>query len=646
MRTKDVDPPLVLPPGDPGQSKRAVLTAVFGLQAFRPGQEEVIDTLLSGRDVLAVMPTGSGKSLCFQLPALVLGNLTVVISPLVALMENQVAALKLAGIAAETIHSQRDRAANVAVWRSVVAGAVRLLYLSPERLMTEPMLAALARLPLRLIAIDEAHCISQWGPSFRPEYEDLRRLRRLFPGAVIAAFTATADEATRLDIQEKLFAGAARLFVTGFDRPNIRLAVEPKRDWKRQLELFVRQHEAESGIVYCLSRSKTEEAAQFLTGKGVRALPYHAGMDKGERLDNQNAFLTEPGIVMAATIAFGMGIDKPDVRFVFHTDIPGSLEAYYQEIGRAGRDGLPAEACMLYGLDDIRMRRRFIEEQDTAGDHQRREHARLNALIGYCESPSCRRGTLLAYFGETMRACGGCDVCLDPIELVDGTVEARKVLSAVARTGERYGASHIVDVLLGKASEKIRAAGHHALPTFGVGAEHARPAWGSIIRQMVAAGYLRLDIQGFSGLSITGEGRALLKGNGDFRFRPDPVRGRSLRKRSAGGSARTHRAPADGGELDRNLVDVLKRVRLEIARERGVPAYVVFHDRSLEDMARRRPRTADEFATVFGVGAAKAGDLAEPFLKAIAAYYLRATPDQPAPGPPFGAVTPPGGRPA
>jgi ATP-dependent DNA helicase RecQ len=366
---------------------RRILSEVFGYSSFRPGQEEVIANILDGTSVLTVMPTGSGKSLCYQIPALVRVGLTLVVSPLVALMEDQVAALKLDGVAAETINSSRDRETNVATWRRVAAGAVRLLYISPERLMTERMLAALQRLPVVQIAIDEAHCISRWGPSFRPDYAALTRLTELLPGVPLSAFTATADESTRRDISAKLFNGQGRIFVTGFDRPNIRLAVETRRDWKRQLLDFVRARPGACGIVYCLSRKKTEAAAELLVKNGLRALPYHAGLESAVRTANQDIFMTEPGVVMVATIAFGMGIDKPDVRYVFHADLPGNMEAYYQELGRAGRDGGPADAFMLYGLDDIRQRRIFIQDDDGDDDHKRREHKRLDALIAYCEAP-------------------------------------------------------------------------------------------------------------------------------------------------------------------------------------------------------------------------------------------------------------------
>ena len=591
-----------------------VLRDVFGFDAFRPGQEAAIGALLAGRNVLTVMPTGSGKSLCFQVPALVLDGLTVVVSPLVALMQDQVAALRLAGVAADSINSSRDRADNVAAWRRATSGETRLLYLAPERLMTDRMLAALAGLPVKLFAIDEAHCISQWGPSFRPEYEDLCRLRDLFPRVPIAALTATADAVTRRDIAQRLFGGEVESIVLGFDRPNIRLSVEMKRDWKRRLRTFIAHHRGESGIVYCLSRRKTEETAALLAADGVRALAYHAGMDKHHREATQNVFMTEPGAVIVATIAFGMGVDKPDVRFVFHTDLPGSIESYYQEIGRAGRDGAPAEAFMLYGLADMRMRRAFIEDEEAGDDRKRREHKRLDALLGYCEAPACRRIALLDYFGERAGACGNCDVCLDPAERTDGTEDARKVLSAVYRSGERFGAAHVIDILRGTETEKIARAGHDRLPTFGVGAARGKAEWQSLIRQMVATGILRLDVSGYGGIAITDKGRALLRGEGVFRYREDTV-------------ARTPAAPRRprGAAADRPLTDdqtallgVLKELRLRLARERGVPAYIVFSDRSLIDMARRRPRTVEEFAEVNGVGAAKLKDFSAPFLAAIA----------------------------
>ncbi|HEY0106227.1 MAG TPA: DNA helicase RecQ [Rhizomicrobium sp.] len=592
-------------------SERRVLKEVFGFEDFRPGQQAAMGALLAGRNVLAVMPTGSGKSLCFQVPALVLGGLTLVVSPLVALMQDQVAALRLAGVAADTIHSGQDRGANVAAWRRAAAGETRLLYLAPERLMAERMLGALARLDVRLIAIDEAHCVSQWGPAFRPEYEALARLRELFPRVPIAALTATADAATRADVLAKLFGGEAEQVVLGFDRPNIALTVEAKHDGKAQLLAFVQRHRGKSGIVYCLSRKKTEAMAELLAAQGIRALAYHAGMDKEARETNQNLFMTEPAVVMVATIAFGMGIDKSDVRFVFHADLPGSIEAYYQEIGRAGRDGAAAEAHMLFGLGDIRMRRMFIDQEEAGEERRRREHQRLNALIGYCEAADCRRQILLRYFGEAATPCGNCDLCRAPAALIDATDAARLVLQAVQQTGERYGAAHIANVLRGMHGEKIIAAGHDRLAVFGGGAARKAVEWQTIIRQMVAAALLHHDAAGYGGMAATDKGRALLRGEGSFRHRPPVERQEDRRKPrdAAGGDA--------FADLDMSLLGALKQLRLALARQRRVPAYAVFPDRTLLDMAQRRPQTLAEFAEVNGVGEKKLKEFGTAFLKVI-----------------------------
>jgi ATP-dependent DNA helicase RecQ len=592
-----------------------ILQDVFGYASFRPGQEEVMNTILAGENVLVVMPTGAGKSLCFQIPALACDALTIVVSPLVALMEDQVAALRLAGVAAETINSSRDYNVNAASWRRVAAGETRLLYISPERLMTDRMLAALSRLPVALLVVDEAHCISRWGPSFRPEYEGLSRIGAIFPDAAIAAFTATADAATRDDIAGKLFNGQGRIFVAGFDRPNIRLAVEPRGDWKQQLLTFVKDRAGESGIVYCLSRKKTDEAASFLSDNGVHALPYHAGMESSTRNANQEVFMTEAGAVMTATIAFGMGIDKPDVRYVFHANLPGNMESYYQELGRAGRDGAAADAFMLYGLDDIRQRRFFIEDDNGDDAHKRREHKRLDSLIAYCETPTCRRRTLLSYFGEDPEPCGNCDVCLDPPALSDGREPGNVVANAVRETGQRFGAAHVVDVVRGANTEKIRSLGHERLNAYGAGSSVSKDNWRSIIHQMVAAGLLNLDYQGYGGLSLTPQGDAFSRGEADFHYRKHPAR--TIAKQGSRNAKSMEAAKLSAPETE--LLAALKRLRLDLARERGVPAFAVFADRALIDMARRKPQTNAEFLAVNGVGAAKLRDFAEPFMAAISA---------------------------
>jgi ATP-dependent DNA helicase RecQ len=595
----------------PGDPKRRVLKDIFGFDDFRPGQTGAIEALLAGRHVLTVMPTGAGKSLCYQVPALVLGGLTLVVSPLVALMQDQVAALRLAGVAADTINSSFDRDANVATWRRVTTGETRLLYLAPERLMTERMLDALGRQDVRLIAIDEAHCISQWGPAFRPEYEDLARLRGLFPNVPIIALTATADESTRADIARQIFAGEVDTLVLGFDRPNIKLSVVARNDGKRQLLDFVKRHAGRSGIVYCLSRKKTEETAAFLVQNGIRALPYHAGMAKEVRDANQNSFMTEAGLVMVATIAFGMGIDKPDVAYVFHTDLPGNLEAYYQEIGRAGRDGQPADAHMLFGLGDIRMRRMFIEDEDASAEHKRRAHGRLGTLIGYCETAGCRRQILLNYFGETAEPCGNCDNCLDQAPRADGTAEAKIIFAAIVQSGERFGPAHIVDILRGQGTQKIIDRGHDRLASFGIGKGRKKEEWQSLIRQLVAGGFLTLDLAGHGGLSIADKGGLLSLGEIAFQYR--------VERPAPRGKGRAD--PLDSaGESDPALLGMLKSLRLRLAKERQVPAYVIFSDRTLADMAARRPHDLDSFAEVNGVGAAKLRDFGPLFLSAIAAY--------------------------
>jgi ATP-dependent DNA helicase RecQ len=601
-----------VPAEDP---KRRVLKDVFGFDDFRPGQAAVIEALLAGRHVLTVMPTGAGKSLCYQVPALVLGGLTIVVSPLVALMQDQVAALRLAGVEADTINSSLDREANVTAWRRVAAGQSRLLYLAPERLMTERMLEALAKLDIRLIAIDEAHCISQWGPAFRRDYEDLSRLSGIFPDVPIIALTATADEATRTDIAARLFAGRVESLVLGFDRPNIKLGIEAKQNSKRQLLDFVQRHAGRSGIVYCLSRKKTEETAAFLEQNGVRALAYHAGMSKDAREANQNAFMTLSGVVMVATIAFGMGIDKPDVAYVFHTDLPGSLEAYYQEIGRAGRDGRAAEAHMLFGLGDIRMRRLFIEDEDASAEHKRRSHGRLDTLIGYCETAQCRRQILLGYFGEHAAPCGNCDNCLDQTPRANGEAEAGIILTAIAQTGERFGAAHVVDVLLGHETEKVLARNHHRLVSFRSGLAHKKDMWLSLIRQLVTGGFLMPVPGGHGGLAIAEKGHALSRGEIPFQYRVE------TRSRASRAKLRPAQDAAAGTEdLDTALLATLKAARLRLARERQVPAFVIFSDRTLIDMAARCPRGLDAFAAVNGVGAAKLGEFGEIFLGAIAAH--------------------------
>jgi ATP-dependent DNA helicase RecQ len=596
--------PTVLPPYQ-------ILKDTFGYDAFRPGQEHIVQSLIAGKNVLAVMPTGSGKSLCFQVPALTLGGLTIVISPLVALMQDQVTALKLAGVSAETINSSRSRDENVETWKKVAAGDVSLLYLAPERLMTDRMLSALQRLPVKLIAVDEAHCIAQWGPSFRPEYDALKGLRDAFPGIPVGAFTATADEATRSEIATKIFAGRVEVYVAGFDRPNIRITVNPKNNSTKQLLAFLEERKGQSGIVYALSRKSTESWAAELSRNGIRALPYHAGLTAEMRARHQDIFMTEKGVVICATIAFGMGIDKPDVRFVFHADLPSSMDAYYQEIGRAGRDGEPAEAHMVYGASDIQMRRRFINDEGAGDERKWREHKRLDALVAFCETVSCRRQNLLSYFGESAESCGNCDACLDPSATVDGTEEARLVLRTVKLTGQRFGATHLIDVMLGASNERAVALGHTLLDVFGKGNSVKRAQWQAMVRQMLGGGYLALDMAGHGGLSIGDKGQSLLSGNLEFKHR---IASSTPQK------VKPQQTNIDLDESSDALLQRLKKLRFKLANQRRVPAYVIFSDRTLIDMAQRKPVTKWDFGEVHGVGAAKLEQFAKVFLAEIADY--------------------------
>lgn len=600
--------------GEPSAAE-AVLHSVFGFQSFRDGQKQVIDWVIDGRNVLAVMPTGAGKSLCYQVPALVRGGLCIVVSPLVALMQDQVMALRAQGVRAASINSGQERFDNVQVWRAVAAGEIDILYMSPERLMTERMVAAVKKLPVRLFAIDEAHCISRWGASFRPEYEQLSRLGDDFPDVPIVALTATAEPATREDIATKLFRRPAEQMITGFNRPNIHLAVLARTSWKKQMVDFVTARPGVSGIVYCLSRKRVEQAAAVLNENGVRAIAYHAGMSAEDRRARQEAFMTEPGVVMVATIAFGMGIDKPDIRFVFHTDLPGSPEAYYQEIGRAGRDGAPAEVRMVYGLEDIRMRRSFIE-QEFGGDTDRlyREMRRLDALLAFCEAPSCRRAALLRYFGdESDTGCGNCDLCDNPVPLMDGSAQAVMAISAIRETGEMYGVAHIIDVLVGANTAKVRNAGHDRVSVYGQGKSEKAAGWRSLIRQMVAAGILEIDINGYGGLLVLPAGDQIVAGQQQFMYRPDPQMA-GLKRRVD----RKDNAADNLSAADQALLEKLRGLRRELAQTRGVPAYVVFADRSLIEMASARPVEDPAFRLIHGVGARKAKEYGPAFMRLIA----------------------------
>ncbi|WP_413206619.1 DNA helicase RecQ [Rhodospirillum sp. A1_3_36] len=596
---------------------RTLLADVWGFQDFRPGQAAIIEAILAGENVLAIMPTGAGKSLCYQLPALASPGVTVVVSPLIALMRDQVAQLTALGIEAGALNSSIDMEEYRRIMGGLRQGTLKLLYVAPERLTRPETITLLRESNITTLAIDEAHCVSQWGHDFRPEYMEIGRVREELGGVRTVAFTATADAATRDDIARRLFTEEPRMFLGGFDRPNLRLAMRPKGDTKRRILEFVAAHKGENGVIYCSSRARTEELAEALNEAGHRALPYHAGLEKGVRDANQDAFLAEDGLVVVATIAFGMGIDKPDVRFVCHWDMPKNIESYYQEIGRAGRDGLPADTLTFYGMDDVRLHSQRIEESASSDEQKRVENQKLTALLALCEAPRCRRQSLLAYFGEKAEPCGNCDLCLNGVETYDATIDAQKAMSAMARTGQRFATEHLINILVGTDTDAIRQWGHDRLPTFGVGKDRPRTVWRGIFRQLYGAGLISMDIANHGRWLITDAGKEVLGGRETIALRADVLEtGRGKRERDRG--ERSRAAPAlDLAEGDRALFDVLRGKRQELAKEAGVPAYVVFADRTLVELASHRPRTRDAMRAIHGVGQTKMARYGDAFLKVI-----------------------------
>src|SRR5690554_111891 len=581
------------------------LQRVFGYDSFRGDQAAIIEHVVQGGDALVLMPTGGGKSLCYQIPALVRPGTGIIVSPLIALMQDQVDALLELGVRAAYLNSSQDWRTARQVEQAFLAGELDLLYVAPERLLTERCLDLLSEGKIALFAIDEAHCVSQWGHDFRPEYLGLSMLHERWPDVPRLALTATATAVTRREIAERLQLDDAPHYVASFDRPNIRYRIIEKNEVRRQLLDFIQtEHDGDCGIVYCLSRARVEETAQFLCDNGVPALPYHAGLNASVRSANQSRFLREEGIVMVATIAFGMGVNKPDVRFVAHIDLPKSVEGYYQETGRAGRDGLPASAWLAYGLQDVVQQRRMINESQGEESFRRRLNAQLDAMLGLCETVDCRRQRLLAYFEQTITPCGNCDTCIDPPQAWDGTVAAQKILSAIYRLwrerGQRFGAGHLIDILRGKVTERIKQYEHDTLSVFGIGADLSEQAWRGVLRQLLAQSLLMVDQEGYGTLALTEGSRAVLKGETTLMLRRE-----SERKSRSGSTTRRQKVTEILPPAAQERFEALRAWRAETARSHGVPAYVIFHDATLRDIAMKRPASLDELALISGVGARK-----------------------------------------
>ncbi len=589
-----------------------ILNSIFGYNEFRHSQKDIIQQLLQGNDAVVLMPTGGGKSLCYQIPAILRPGVGIIISPLIALMQDQVSALQQLGVKAAYLNSTLDAATAREIEQQLVSGELDLLYVAPERLMTESFLQRLDRSPLALFAIDEAHCVSQWGHDFRPEYIQLSILHQRYPDIPRIALTATADESTRAEIIQRLSLEQAKMYVSSFDRPNICYRISQNQGNARDalLRFILNEHETDAGIVYCLSRNKVEQTAEWLTRKGLTALPYHAGMPASARQQNQHRFLNEDNIIIVATIAFGMGIDKPDVRFVAHLNLPKSIEAYYQETGRAGRDGLPATAWMMYGLQDVIMLKQMMESSNADDKHKRVERHKLDSMLGFSELTHCRRQALLKYFGDHLdEACGNCDSCLTPVETWDATVVAQKALSSVHRTGQRFGVNYLTGVLLGKDNERIKNFGHDKLGVYGIGTELNTKQWRDIFRQLIARNLLTVDVEGHGGLQLTEGCRSVLRGETELMLRKELKNekpGRKNRKQNPGINA-----------ANQYLWDALRICRKELSEKRGVPPYVIFHDATLMEMLERQPQNKEQFSRLSGVGEHKLEAYADDFLKII-----------------------------
>jgi ATP-dependent DNA helicase RecQ len=594
-----------------------ILNHTFGYDEFRHHQADIVETIIDGRDALVLMPTGGGKSLCYQIPALVRDGVGVVVSPLIALMQDQVDALQQLGTRAAFLNSSMNGQQQQAVEQALLAGELDMLYVAPERLLNGRMLELLSQAQIALFAIDEAHCVSQWGHDFRPEYQQLSVLHQRFPNVPRIALTATADVRTREEIVAQLDLDDATIFLNSFDRPNIRYTISEGQNGRDRLWEFIeREHPQDAGIVYCLSRKKVESTAEWLAAKGRIALPYHAGLPDEMRRDHQQRFLREEGVIVVATIAFGMGIDKPDVRFVAHLSLPKSLEAYYQETGRAGRDGQPANAWMAYGLQDVISLRQMLQGSEGSEQFKRIANGKLDAMLGLCEQIACRRQALLAYFDEQYEnACGNCDTCLDPPQTWDGTEAAQKVLSCVYRSGQRFGVNYIIDILMGKDDERIQSNQHHQISTFGIGADKTAVEWRGIFRQLIAQGFLTADVESYGVLKLTEKARPLLRGEIQL----------ALRHQRKGKKTKKSKVVSALSADESTLFDALREHRLELARERSVPPYVIFHDSTLQEMAQQRPASNNDLRGISGVGDKKLSEYGESFLAVIADAGLTET---------------------